>query len=141
HRHGGRRIAGGEVPCELEGAIAVAHKHADVVGAEVVAGDVSGCVAVDIRDRHGERILAGGEVGGALEGAIAVAQQHADVDGLEVAADVGNGEVGVSVAVDIRHRHGDRIQTGGEVAGALEGAIAVAQQHADVAGGDVVAGV
>ena len=43
-----------------------------------------------------------------------------------------HGEVGDAVAVEIPHRHGIRMAPGADGAGGLEGAVAVAQQHAHI---------
>ena len=63
------------------------------------------------RDRHRRRV-----------------QQHADaVD------QVGGDDVGLAVAVEVRDRQTDRPRACGEVGGGAEGAVTVAEPHADVA--------
>jgi tetratricopeptide (TPR) repeat protein len=67
-----------------------------------------------------------------LEGAVAVPQEHAHTCRMGLKAFVRGDEVRFPVAVDIRHDYldGPGLGTGGEVVGGLEGAVAVAQQHA-----------
>src|SRR5262249_22316286 len=47
---------------------------------------------------------------------------------------VGDGEVEIAIAVEVPRRHGGRVDPGGRTLGGLEGAVAVAQQHAHRAG-------
>src|SRR5262249_60719452 len=112
---------GREIPCLLDGSVAVAQQ------AAAAGGEVKEAVAVDVRYCH-RGGPARGEGAGVLEGAVAVAQEHAD---RAVGGDiVGHGEVGSAVAVELPHRHGSGASPYGEMLRRLEGAVAVAPQHA-----------
>ena len=99
------------------------------VAADVGDDQVGLAVAVDVapRPRRPDSMPAA-KVCWALEGAVAVAQQHAH----GVAAVVGDDQVGLAVAVHVRpRRRSNGCRAGGEgLPGDLEGAVAVAQQHA-----------
>src|SRR5206468_6627485 len=76
--------------------------------------------------RHLEmRVTCHGEIVGALEGSVASAEKHADVAvgtaGVDVSGpEVGHGEVGLAVAVEVCHRHRERLQASGVIDGWLE---------------------
>src|SRR5262245_47163248 len=65
----------GEVLGRLEGAVAVAQQHAEVIG--VRGHEVELAVAVEVADRHRPRAGGGAGAAGGLKGAVAVAQAHA----------------------------------------------------------------
>ena len=65
------------------------------------------------------------------ERAVAFAQQHRDVAGGAVAF-VGHDEVRLCVAVEVAHRHKNRMHSGSIGDSALEVAIPLAQQNRDV---------
>ncbi len=97
----------------------------------VCNGQVEPSVAVEVprHDRVWGQPDGVGHLG--LEGAVAVAQQHGDA----VGADVRDGQVESAVAVEVSRHDGvwARPHGVGHLALALEGPVAVAQQHRNVA--------
>src|SRR5262249_18344822 len=120
---------GGEVLGGLEGAVAVAQQHA-YRPARDCRDNVELAVPVDVRHRHLDRDGGRDEVLGGLEGAVAVAQQHTHP--VVGAGGVGRDEIEVAVAIHVGYRQAIGIRIGGDVGGGLEGAVAVAEEHADV---------
>src|SRR5262249_40107469 len=85
---------------------------------------------VEVSRCQGYRIGPGWDVGSRLERAVTLSQQDSD----RASEEIGHGEVQDAVAVEIACEDGVRFASGGEVAGGLQGAVAVAQQHAHAAG-------
>jgi transposase len=155
-RSGGHREVGKSIPVEiadgcrrgtagdiaevggLEGAVGVAQQHAGP--AKTRHGQVGDAVAVEVPHRQPGGADPGGEETGGLEAAVAVAQQHADAGRSAIGGVVRHGEVQKAVAVEVAHGHGEGVPPGGELAGGLEAAVAVAQQdtHAAAGAGDHV---
>src|SRR5262249_33213705 len=122
-----------------KGAIAVAQQHSDVVAMVVCDGDVEAAVAVDIAHGHGTRSSPGVEVAGGLESTIPVAHEHADASSIigETTL-VRHNDVGDAVAVDIPHRYEQGQAPGGVADRRMEGAVALAQEHAYAATDQVI---
>src|SRR5262249_41618842 len=101
----------------------VHHARTDVI----CRGEVEVAVAIEVPRHHRDNLGADVVAGGGQKRTAASTQQYAHrVRILEV----GDGEVGAAVAVEVRHRHGKSRVAGGVVGVVLEGAITVAQQHA-----------
>ena len=117
----------------LEGSIAVAPEHRDIVVTIVGHGQVQLAIAIEVAHDWGDHAHATREARGLLEGPVADPQEHRDVAGKPVA----RREVLDPITIEVARGHGGRTVANSEGLGRLEGAIAVAQQHGDSVGIDV----
>src|ERR1700728_1437872 len=85
----------------LEGPVAVAQQHADIVARTKISGYQYVELVVVVKVRYGEPLSSGKGivVAGSLEGSIAIAQQHADVWRID------NGQIRLLVIIKIPHHH------------------------------------
>ena len=127
-------LSGGE-DGTLEGAVAMTQQHPELKSVAIEHGDaldhqVELAVAVDVAQGHGLRrevLAAGRKDQGPRERAVAVAQQHAD----GVGELLRRHHVEPAVAVEVTDRDRVRGPADGQVDPGPEGAVAVAQQHAE----------
>jgi len=75
---------------------------------------------------HAKGRVSRGEVNCCLAGSVAIANQHAHI----LRSIVSDGQVWLAVAVEITHRHGNRLVSGVVGDRCLEGPVAIAQQYA-----------
>src|SRR5262249_5525619 len=135
-RDGGRGGTGGELRGEVEAAAVLAEQDADVVAGDVDRRQVRGAVAVEVPDRQGLGQPAGVNGDRGLEGAVAVAPQQRELIALAGEGQVADDQIRVPVAVEAPDRHGQGCAAGRERLRGLEGAVAVAQEHAHGAAGE-----
>ena len=94
----------------LEGAIAIAQKHAGVGGTTICGDKVESAIPIHIPKRHGAWIQTRGKGGLSLEGAIAIAQKHAGAARISICGD----DVESAIPIHIPNRHGAWIRTRGK---------------------------
>ena len=149
--HGNRtRIPTGvEIDGRLKGAVAVAQQHGDGAvshrprrdrAAEDIRaasrhvsvghGEVKLAVVVEIAHRHEDRKGFQGPIYGGLERAIAATQEYGDA-AVARGGEAGSGQIKLAVAIEVAHRHRNRISPRAVVDGGLKGAASCAQQHAN----------
>src|SRR5262249_8141149 len=109
-RHdGGWQAAHGVGDLRLEGPVAVAQEHRDVVVRGVGDGEVGPAAASEVACDDGVWLVAHGVGDLCLEGAVTVAQQDGDVVGVFV----GDGEVGPAVTREVGRDDGGRVASHG----------------------------
>ena len=134
--HGAWGISRGEGGLGREsssnGAATRAQEHTGGAGVAIRGDDIESAIAVHITQGYGAWISchARAEGGCSCKSAIAIAQEHAGAIATIICSD----DVEPAIAVHIAQGHGDWNSSRGEVCFGTKGAIAIAQEHADVAG-------
>ena len=87
----------------MEGAIAIAQKHAGVGGTLICGDEVEPAIPIHIAQGHGDWTRTSGKGLLGLESTIAIAQKHAGVGGVLIRSD----DVEFTIPIHIPKRHGE----------------------------------